>query len=75
MEEGSCALDNEMGCSGKRAWKYSKVDLKVFRQRLQLIETLMWSTEQCFARLRFCSTISILLRVSFRKSQAIVDYY
>ena len=32
------------------------MDSKIFRRGLQLIETLMWSSEQCFARLRFCST-------------------
>ena len=53
----ACISDNEMDCSGNRALKNSKVNLKVFRRGFQLIGTLMWSIEQCFTRLRLYSTL------------------
>ena len=46
-----------MRCGGGKRALENKVDLKIVRGGLQLIESLTWSTEQCFAMLRLYSTL------------------
>ena len=54
MEAGT--FNNKMDCT-ETALKDNKVDLKVVRRELQLIEALMCSTGHGSARLNLCSTL------------------